>query len=332
MSPRTSISSKILATGAKNNDENTAMDEYDGRTRNARAQKRHREKQKARVKALEESVQLLTAQLEDARRQLGQLPFSGISHLPLSAHSSELSQLQAENRYLREENADQRRQLYALRVAYGGPSDASTTADLGASPPLRQGTSHSNRPRPLTNPIFSATNNDGASSASASSSVQSSTVDQYSKTPGEDSHRRAMSSSVRPLSAPSASPYLSSSAAFGDLRSHSLSHSGNVSAAQPAGSADHTPVSMTQIESRYPVRYESYPYPQNPPLHGLPRPQTVFGVEPPDFSRGSQRNEGIWGQEQSSPPFVGTALSYSSVNFQNSPGMQTADSWRQAQQ
>lgn len=52
MSPRTSISSKILATGAKNNDENTAMDEYDGRTRNARAQKRHREKQKARVKAV----------------------------------------------------------------------------------------------------------------------------------------------------------------------------------------------------------------------------------------------------------------------------------------
>lgn len=52
MSPRTSISSKILATGAKNNDENTVMDEYDGRTRNARAQKRHREKQKARVKAV----------------------------------------------------------------------------------------------------------------------------------------------------------------------------------------------------------------------------------------------------------------------------------------
>nr|KIR48251.1 hypothetical protein I312_02094 [Cryptococcus bacillisporus CA1280] len=316
MSPRTSISSKILATGAKNNDENTVMDEYDGRTRNARAQKRHREKQKARVKALEESVQLLTAQLEDARRQLNQLPFSGISHLPLSAHSSELSQLQAENRYLREENADQRRQLYALRVTYGGPPDTSATADLGASPPLRQGTNHSNRPRPLTNPIFSATNNDCASSTS---------------TPGEDSHRRAMSSSVRPLSAPSASPYLSSSAAFGDLRSHSLSHSGNISAAQPAGSADHAPVSMTQIESRYPVRYESYPYPQNPPLHGLPRPQAVFGVEPPDYSRGSQRNEGIWGQE-SSPPFVGTALGYSSVNFQNSPGMETADSWRQAQQ
>lgn len=51
---------------------------------------------------------------------------------------------------MREENADQRRQLYALRVSYGGPPDASTTADLGASPPLRQGASH-NRPRPLTN-------------------------------------------------------------------------------------------------------------------------------------------------------------------------------------
>lgn len=100
---------------------------------------------------LEESVQVLTAQLEDARRQLGQLPFAGTSRFSLSAHSSELSQLQAENRYLREENADQRRQLYALRVSYGGPPDASATADLGASPPLRQGTSHSNRPRPLAN-------------------------------------------------------------------------------------------------------------------------------------------------------------------------------------
>lgn len=100
---------------------------------------------------LEESVQVLTAQLEDARRQLGQLPFAGTSRFSLSAHSSELSQLQAENRYLREENADQRRQLYALRVSYGGPPDASATADLGASPPLRQSTSHSNRPRPLAN-------------------------------------------------------------------------------------------------------------------------------------------------------------------------------------
>lgn len=306
------------------------MDEYDGRTRNAKAQKRHREKQKARVKALEESVQVLTAQLEDARRQLGQLPSVGTSRFSLPVHSSELSQLQAENRYLREENADQRRQLYALRVSYGGPPDASTTADLGASPPLRQGASH-NRPRPLTNPTLSTTNNDGASSVSASSSLQSGTVDQYSRTPGEDSHTRVMSSSVRPLSAPSASPYLPSSASFGDLRSHSLSHSGNISTAQPAGSAANAPASMTQIESRYPVRYESYPYPHNPPSHALPRPQATYGVEPLNYSRGSQGNDTIWGQEQSSPPFMGTALSYSSVNFQNSPSMQAADSWRQAQ-
>lgn len=303
MSPRTSIPSKILATGVKNNDGNAAMDEYDGRTRNAKAQKRHREKQKARVKALEESVQVLTAQLEDARRQLGQLPSVGTSRFSLPVHSSELSQLQAENRYLREENADQRRQLYALRVSYGGPPDASTTADLGASPPLRQGASH-NRPRPLTNPTLSTTNNDGASSVSASSSLQSGTVDQYSRTPGEDSHTRVMSSSVRPLSAPSASPYLPSSASFGDLRSHSLSHSGNISTAQPAGSAANAPASMTQIESRYPVRYESYPYPHNPPSHALPRPQAAYGVEPLNYSRGSQGNDTIWGQEFSSSPVL----------------------------
>lgn len=49
-------------------------------------------------------------------------------------------------------------------------------------------------------PTLSTTNNDGASSVSASSSLQSGTVDQYSRTPGEDSHTRVMSSSVRPLS------------------------------------------------------------------------------------------------------------------------------------
>lgn len=52
MSPRTSLTSKVLATGVKNNEGDTVMDEYDGRTRNAKAQKRHREKQKARVKAV----------------------------------------------------------------------------------------------------------------------------------------------------------------------------------------------------------------------------------------------------------------------------------------
>ncbi|OWZ61661.1 hypothetical protein AYX15_06133 [Cryptococcus neoformans] len=332
MSPRTSLTSKVLATGVKNNEGDTVMDEYDGRTRNAKAQKRHREKQKARVKALEESVQVLTAQLEDARRQLGQLPFAGTSRFSLSAHSSELSQLQAENRYLREENADQRRQLYALRVSYGGPPDASATADLGASPPLRQGTSHSNRPRPLANPTLSTTNNDGASSESASSSLRSGTVDQYSRTPGEDSRTRVMSSSVRPLSAPSVSPYLSSSASFGDLRSHSLSHSGNISTAQPAGPAGSAPAGMTQIESRYPVRYESYPYPHNTPSHTLPRPQAAYGVGPLNYSRGSQGNDPIWGQEQPNPSFVGTALNYSSVNFENNPSVQTTGSWRQAQQ
>ena len=75
---------------------------------------------------LEESVQVLTAQLDDARRQLGQAayynsqrPPGALPHgPPLSPQSKDFTQLQSENAYLRDENADLRRQLYSYRVNY----------------------------------------------------------------------------------------------------------------------------------------------------------------------------------------------------------------------
>ncbi len=112
-------------------------DDGDNRTRNAKAQRRHREKRKAHLKAvsraqpvlylmlthiqLEDSVQVLTAQLEDARRQLGQAAYASSSRIgqPISPQSKDYAQLQAENAYLRDENADLRRQVYTYRVNYG---------------------------------------------------------------------------------------------------------------------------------------------------------------------------------------------------------------------
>ena len=120
----------------------------DNRTRNAKAQRRHREKRKAHLKAvstglpskstrltqqLEESVQVLTAQLDDARRQLGSNYYPSRPSLsgPSSPNAKESSTLQAENAYLREENNDLRRQLYAYRGAYGHGSahDPSVKSD-----------------------------------------------------------------------------------------------------------------------------------------------------------------------------------------------------------
>ena len=115
-------------------------DDGDNRTRNAKAQRRHREKRKAHLKAvsfpgiirippliaelvlpkLEDSGQGLTAQLEDARRQLGHAAYASSRHgQPLSPQSKDYPQLHAENVYLRDENADLRRQVYTYRVNYG---------------------------------------------------------------------------------------------------------------------------------------------------------------------------------------------------------------------
>ncbi|KAK8850378.1 hypothetical protein IAR55_004296 [Kwoniella newhampshirensis] len=329
MSPSvSSLSAKALITGLKGNTNGSfIMDDLDGRTRNAKAQKRHREKQKARVKALEESVQVLTAQLEDARRQLGQLPYPpGPSRLPISSHSPEFAQLQAENNYLREENADLRRQLYSLRGNYGGGQDGAGQ-DGVQSPPPRQGSGNAHvhaRAMTTTASIQSTPNPEGDSASSSTSSFQHG-VDHYSQTP-RGSRNRVTSAS----SAPSASPYVNSSSFPADLRVHSLSNNANSSnTSTPNPNSGSNTSGPTQIESRYPVRYESHLYPPTaPPPHALPRSQMYGGVEGMGYGR-SGEGEGMWGPESGPPPFAG-AMGYPSVNYENSSSVgQPPEPWRQ---
>ncbi|WWD20558.1 hypothetical protein CI109_105034 [Kwoniella shandongensis] len=325
MSP-SSLSSKALITGFKgNSNDSFIMDDLDGRTRNAKAQKRHREKQKARVKALEESVQVLTVQLEDARRQLGQLPYPpGPSRLPITSHSPEFTQLQAENNYLREENADLRRQIYSLRSAYGGQDGPGPEGVQ--SPPPRQGSSstHGHARAMTTNASIQSTPNPEGNSASSSSSSFQPGVDHYSQTP-RGSRNRVLSAS----SAPSTSPYVNSSSFPADLRVHSLSNNGNSSATStPNQNSSSNSNGPTQIESRYPVRYESHLYaPTAPPPHALPRSQMYNNVEGMGYGRGE--GEGMWGPESGPPPFAG-AMGYPSVNYENSSSVgQPPEPWRQ---
>ena len=60
----------------------------------------------------------MTAQLEDARRQLGQAAYGTSSRLSPQSNK-DYGQVSAENAYLRDENADLRRQIYSYRVNYG---------------------------------------------------------------------------------------------------------------------------------------------------------------------------------------------------------------------
>ncbi|KLT40819.1 hypothetical protein CC85DRAFT_141056 [Cutaneotrichosporon oleaginosum] len=111
-----------------------STDDGDNRSRNAKAQRRHREKRKAHFKALEEQVQILNAQLEDARRQLAAAQYANNARLAYSPDDKGMQQLVSENAYLREENADLRRQVYSLRDPNAEPSSASSSYP----PPLYQ--------------------------------------------------------------------------------------------------------------------------------------------------------------------------------------------------
>ncbi|WWC92099.1 uncharacterized protein L201_007053 [Kwoniella dendrophila CBS 6074] len=317
MSPTSSISSKSLLSNFKGNSTTSLMnlgDDMDGRTRNAKAQKRHREKQKARVKALEESVQVLTAQLEDARRQLGQLPYPpGPSRMPLG-NSPEFAQLQSENGYLRDENADLRRQLYTLRVTYG---QENPNGNQMPSPPPRHG---SGQGRSNTNP--SGSSNPGNNDSNNNN-------DPYRNSSGNGNRSRVLSAS----SAPSASPYVGSSSFPADLRAHSLSNSNNnnnnsSNNSNNGGSANRP----QQIESNYPVRYEGHMYPPTaPPPHALPRSQ-MYNVEgmPYGGRGGGEGGENMpWGSESGPPPFAGS-MGYQPVNFhENNSSNNVSEPWRQ---
>ncbi len=72
---------------------------------------------------------ILNAQLEDARRQLAAAQYANNARLAYSPDDKGMQQLVSENAYLREENADLRRQVYSLRVSYGG-------RDPGSAGPL----------------------------------------------------------------------------------------------------------------------------------------------------------------------------------------------------
>ncbi|WRT70521.1 uncharacterized protein IL334_007519 [Kwoniella shivajii] len=314
MSPTSSLSNKPYIGGFKPSSSTSLMnmsDDMDGRTRNAKAQKRHREKQKARVIALEESVQVLTAQLEDARRQLGQLPYPpGPSRMPLTAHSPEFAQLQNENSYLRDENADLRRQLYTLRVTYGQENPGPMP-----SPPPRHGSGQGVRPNNnnAPNPPSNEVNNGGQTG-----------MDHYNRNSGGGNRSRVLSAS----SAPSASPYVGSSSFPADLRAHSLSNSNNASSTGSNNSG--STARPTQIESNYPVRYEGHMYPPTaPPPHALPRSQ-MYNVEGMQYGRGGESGENMpWGPESGPPPFAG-AMGYPPVNFHdNNSTNNVSEPWRQ---
>ncbi|ODN82753.1 hypothetical protein, variant 5 [Cryptococcus amylolentus CBS 6039] len=323
MSPTTTISSKALTSSQSHKIHNNgSMDEFDGRTRNAKAQKRHREKQKARTKALEESVQILSSQLDDARRQLGQMPFgSSNPRAPITVHSPEYAQLNAENQYLREENQDLRRQVYTLRLTYGGPPEAGNPADLGASPPLRQGSSHGHHPRVVATPSSVSHHTTSGHNEGTPTSTTFPGVDGFRTNSGDSSRTRVMSSS----SAPSASPYLASST-FGDMRNSSTN---STATAAPPGSG------VAQLDRSYVApRYESYYSHNAPPPHALPRSQTGYnaGVDMNNYRSGETTSGGdnFFTSGEAGHSFAGS-LGYSPVNFHGgSPGVpSSAESWRQ---
>ncbi|WVQ70533.1 hypothetical protein IAR50_000052 [Cryptococcus sp. DSM 104548] len=319
MSPTTIISSKALANSHKSNTKGSTMDEFDGRTRNAKAQKRHREKQKARTKSLEESVQILSSQLDDARRQLGQMPYGpSSSRGPLIAHSPEYAQLNAENQYLREENQDLRRQVYTLRLAYGGPPDAGNPADLGASPPLRQNSSHGHHPRAVATPSSVSHHANGHNEGSTPTSSTFPSVDGFRTNSDESTRTRVMSSS----SAPSASPYLASSSF--DIRNPP---------SNPA-TAGGPPPGVASLDRPYVARYEPYYSHNPPPPHSLPRSQAVYSASVDGINNYTRSSEGGGGDNfftssDAGHPFAG-GIGYSPVNFHGSPGVpSSAEPWRQ---
>ncbi|KAL7422686.1 hypothetical protein Q5752_001977 [Cryptotrichosporon argae] len=282
-------------------------DEPDNRSRNAKAQRRHREKRKAHLKALEESVQVLTAQLDDARRQLAAYATSSARFSPGAK-----DQVAAENAYLRSENADLRRQLYAIRgTAYpphldgeherDGAAPPKDTRDwdgvkhepgyapyaVGQSPP-REPPSHAGHGRNLSH------SGDFMRDAGESSSAPSSAASNY---PTQVDHfgvpipaqRASTSSSTRSrmfsTSAPSASPYLPPPAFPSDPR-HNL----------PPPHA---------VDPRYPpaVRYESAVYPQQPPPHSLPRSSNVPPYHSPVEPYGRAESDAPWNPDAGLPPF-----------------------------
>lgn len=305
-------------------------DDGDNRTRNAKAQRRHREKRKAHLKALEDSVQVLTAQLEDARRQLGHAAYASSRHgQPLSPQSKDYPQLHAENVYLRDENADLRRQVYTYRVNYGylpPPPPAAeqqnkqgggwggdvklegafgvTYDQSSMESPQRAGSAGRGPPRQSGEFVGDSSAQPNTESSSASSSTASYPPQMDHFTPiNSRSRNRVLSSS----SAPSASPYLPSNS-FPEQRY----------ASDPNGPGP----------GPSPVRYESL-YPAPPP-HNLPRSGPgIYEMTGHNHSY-APRPDGdamSWGPESGPPAFQGP-VQYP-IGFGQHESQQGGEEWRQ---
>ncbi|KAK1922940.1 hypothetical protein DB88DRAFT_473590 [Papiliotrema laurentii] len=271
------------------------LEDGDNRTRNAKAQRRHREKRKAHLKALEESVQVLTAQLEDARRQLGQAAYFSQNGqrppgTPLSPSGKDSSQLAAENAYLRDENADLRRQLYSYRATYGHPpppppdgvKDAPWTevkseqTGFAYPQPGGPGGASPRRHRGSGGEVGQAHENSVPSTADGPSSASSSTsypppIDHFGPM-----HQRPRSRVMSSGSAPGASPYLQS---------------------DPRG-----------MDSRYPgppMRYEAQSGMYSaPPPHSVPRYDVPQSHSHPYAPRNDGHDAVAW------PPEVSPTISF----------------------
>ncbi|KAJ9110117.1 hypothetical protein QFC19_001788 [Naganishia cerealis] len=112
--------------GSKSNQ--TVDEEFDGRTRNAKAQKRHREKRKAHVKHLEETVLALQNHVRSLTRNQPLDP-SGRPYLsPLTGgfpSQTELEDLSARNVMLTEENQCLKAEVDHLRLKLSEPQGLS---------------------------------------------------------------------------------------------------------------------------------------------------------------------------------------------------------------
>ncbi|RSH87739.1 uncharacterized protein EHS24_000255 [Apiotrichum porosum] len=275
-------------------------DDGDNRSRNAKAQRRHREKRKAHFKALEDSVALLTAQLEEARRQVSAAAYAS-SRIAYSPESKDVAQLAAENAYLRDENADLRRQLYAVRINYtprdpgsaGGPLGAPPTA--GGEPPKVgpwMGGDIKQEPASGAAPygVYGVQSAGMVSPPRVGSSSHGRTMSHpgdFVRDPAAEGSTSAPSSYPPPLyqfgtivgedkwaaQDPTRHPQRGSSSS--SSRSRLLSSSSAPSASPYVQSApfptDPRAHALSTHNAAYPVRYESTVYPAVPPPHNLPR-------------------------------------------------------------
>jgi len=289
---------------------NGIMDDDDGRTRNAKAQRRHREKRKAHLKTLEETVSLLTNQLEDSRRQLSSAAYSnrmgvGSNGAPLSPGSKDFAALQQENAYLREENAELRRQLYNYSVGrhYQPPAgDTKPEGYAGYEGGAQAGNGNGQAQGALASPRE-------GSSGGREGQPTGNTADGF--TP-RGTRSRVMSLS----SAPTASPYPPPTSTFPtDPRAHALNQS------QPGA-------------DRYPIRYEPHLYAGSsanhspttanaPAPHNLPR--SGLGYDHIGDMYSGREGDASWGPDAGPPPFQGSVYP---VPYGDGP----QDEWRQGQE